>query len=145
MSLRDQFFHVGDVIVSVFGMLAILSVIYLAAQQSRGRDAQGVVALEEYDTTLPVACTSQSMGLVVRCEDTLLLRHVPSTGRLVEGRIYVYATNRTRSVVHRYVTCESNCTRLVMKGDNNRHAEKINRSQVQWEVVGAYYATGTQD
>ena len=59
---------------------------------------------------------------------------------LTPGHIYIYRTGNGR-VVHRYVACEGNCQTIIMKGDNNRIAEKINRTDIIYEVTGVYYDT----
>ena len=80
------------------------------------------------------------MGLVLRCNDTILLREVNYKAHLQPGHIYYYRTGN-QSVIHRYLTCQDDdCKLVIMKGDNNRIPDPaIPRSAIKYEVVGAYY------
>lgn len=132
--------RIADVFILTFGFAAMIAVLYLALQELTGHDARGAIALEEYDATAPVVCGSRSMGLVLRCNDTLLLREVNPKDRLREGHIYTYHFEN-RSIVHRYLTSTDNGTTVLMKGDNNRVPERIPRTAITYEVIGAYYDT----
>lgn len=136
----DYCTRITEFLVTFLGLAAIIGIIYLAAGQLRGHDPQGALALEQYDATTLVACKSMSMGLVVRCNDTLLLRTVTPEQSLRPGHLYIYrAGNGT--IVHRYVIA-ANTTIIIMKGDNNRAAEAVNRTDIKYEVVGTYYDRG---
>ena len=89
-------------------------------------------------------CGTDSMGLVMKCSDTLRLSVIGQNEILTLGDIYIYNTtnssNENHPIVHRYVACANDdCSKLVFKGDNNYYAEIINRSQVAYKVIGIDY------
>jgi len=79
-------------------------------------------------TTPQPTLRSNSMGLVLRCNDTLLLRTVTPEQHLHPGHIYIYTAGNP-TVVHRYVISKNN-TSIIMKGDKNQVAEAINRTNI---------------
>ena len=138
--LREVCLRITDFTVTFLGLAAIIGILYLALGQAAGHDARGAVALQEYDAVAPVQCGSRSISLVVRCNDQLLLREVSQHQNLTSGHIYIYRAGNG-IIVHRYVACEDHCRTIIMKGDNNRIAEKVNRTSIAYEVIGAYYDT----
>lgn len=91
--------------------------------------------------TTRVSCNSDSMGLVVGCNDQLIMEEA-TEDNMQEGSIYVFESpNNNGTVVHRLVKdCRQSCTGLIFKGDNNYIADKvINQSDVLYKVEGVNY------
>lgn len=97
--------------------------------------------MQKYDKIDKVACTSDSMGLTIDCEDRLYSQKVAKNHIFKIGSIYIYRENENKSTVHRLVGCiDNDCTQLIFKGDNNRVADPIiNRNDVLYEVVMVEY------
>lgn len=88
-----------------------------------------------YDVIGVVGCKTNSMGLVLECNDKLYGDYVDEDTVLVPGSIYVYKVNDTSRVVHRLILClDENCTRAVFRGDNNGVGEVVNRSHILYDV-----------
>ena len=121
------------------GLCSCIGLAYLGFVGLLGGSPQGVVALSEYDAVSTVLCGSKSMGLVVGCNDRVLLREIPVGSNLTEGRIYTY-DGSGESVIHRYLGCQdAACHLLIFHGDANPVAEIVHRDNVTYEVVGVYY------
>ena len=88
-----------------------------------------------------ITCDSQSMGLLLDCEDTVFSRILDDEEKLKEGKIYKYRNTKGYYIIHRLVKClDENCETLVFKGDNNFIADNIiQRSEVEHEVVQIRY------
>ena len=84
-----------------------------------------------------IECTSQSMGLLFNCRDTIYSRLLDENSTLTEGKIYKYQNEKGYLIVHRLVKClDETCQKLIFKGDNNYIADKIiDRNSVVEEVV----------
>lgn len=88
---------------------------------------------EEWTT---VGCNSDSMGLVLNCNDKLDLEKF--TGDIELGEIYIYR-KPNKTVVHRAAFCIENCSMVVFRGDNNPKGEIVNRSDIIYRVIGVEY------
>jgi len=95
--------------------------------------------IESYDHITFINCSSDSMGLMYRCNDLVKLKDYEGEP-LIEGDVYVYQMGNT-SVIHRLVKCvDSDCNLSVFKGDNNAGGEFVNKSDIIYSVTGvAYY------
>ena len=84
-------------------------------------------------TTARTKCNSNSMGLMMDCNDKLYIQKVKPNEQLKIGQVYIYPHWKDNiSVIHRLVACQNeNCTKLIFKGDQNSRADPvINRSQI---------------
>ena len=84
-----------------------------------------------------IECTSQSMGLLFSCRDTIYSKLLNENSTLTEGKIYKYMNEKGYLIVHRLVKClDETCQKLIFKGDNNYVADKIiDRNSVVEEVI----------
>lgn len=95
--------------------------------------------LAKYDYHNSVSCESDSMGLTLDCNDEAYGNIVQKRDRLIVGDIYVYRRENT-SIIHRLVRClDKDCNVSVFKGDNNKVAEFVNRSQIRYHIVRVNY------
>jgi len=85
-----------------------------------------------------VACSSNSMGQVIDCDD---LVYIEPVGKLKLGDIYVYYNeDKNSNVTHRLVYClDKDCNQTIFKGDNNKVAELVNKSQILGRVKEVKY------
>ena len=91
------------------------------------------------DWVSEVGCSSNSMGLTMRCGDTLFMNKVQSDEKLYIGRVYVYE-KINKTIVHRLVACiDVDCNLTLFKGDNNPVAEFVNKSNITYQVVKVAY------
>ncbi len=88
-----------------------------------------------------VSCGSDSMGLVLDCNDIIYSKLVTDKTILREGRIYSYRKNSTANVVHRLILdCNDGCFGYIFKGDNNHRADDVvDRKQIIKEVYQTRY------
>ena len=89
-----------------------------------------------YDTTLKFDY-GLSMAPTIFAGNTLMVKEYRSQ-ELKEGQILCYQKKGMESMAcHRILTIYPD--RLIVKGDNNRYAESINRSDILAMVVGVKY------
>lgn len=98
------------------------------------------IELSTFDKYLTMGCnSSDSMGLVINCNDRLYLTNVSRYPNLQIGSIYIYRSGNI-TIVHRLVKCvDKDCNVTIFKGDNNPVAEFINKSQILYKVEMVYY------
>ena len=84
-----------------------------------------------------IECTSQSMGLLFSCRDTIYSKLLDKNITLTEGKIYKYWNENGYLVAHRLVKClDETCQKLIFKGDSNYIADEIiDRNSVVEEIV----------
>lgn len=82
---------------------------------------------------------SNSMLPVIYPDTELMLREVNVSERLICGHIYIYRKPENYTVVHRFIYEAFNGS-IYFKGDNNNVFDApINRSQIEYEVIGINY------
>jgi len=98
------------------------------------------MTLDDFERTR-VQCGSDSMGLIMGCNDVLLLEEYDpeTTPRL--GKMYVFEDEEEEWIVHRLVACMSpSCNTVIFKGDANEYADKpVHRKNIKYEVRGVVY------
>lgn len=128
----------------LFSMICCLSIMLSAALYS---DSKTITRLEEISMTnadlkTTVKCISDSMGLVIRCGDTIYLSEfrVLNGDKLRAGDLYVFESPYTENdtTLHRLVWF--NDSHALFKGDNNKIADPMIEIQnVKYKVVGVEY------
>lgn len=99
-----------------------------------------IVEMQEIDGITNIACSSDSMGLLMNCGDRLYYKDLKTNDELVDGEIYIFKSpyvNGT-TAVHRLIW--HNESHAIFKGDNNLVADPlIHRSDVLKIIVGIKY------
>ena len=124
----------------------VLSIVLLL---DYGKDPM-VVNTSKYDVVSVIGCQTDSMGLVMGCNDTLYLKKLNEEDVLVPGTIYVYNATKSQTV-HRLVECikieestiinDKHCNNtLIFRGDNNAKGELVSRKDVLYRVESIVYA-----
>jgi len=101
---------------------------------------QARAGLQNIHSISYVACSSDSMGLTLRCRDKLLLELVKKNDILVDGKIYIFKSPYAEgTTVHRLIA--NNETHALFKGDNNAIADPwVAREDIYYKVVGVTYS-----
>jgi hypothetical protein len=95
--------------------------------------------LSKIDYVHKVACGSDSMGLTLNCGDKVYSRILENEEKLEIGSIYIYRSSN-HTIIHRLVKClDEECSMTIFKGDNNRVAEIVNRSEILYKVIKIEY------
>jgi hypothetical protein len=124
---KSRFWAWAFIIIGLFSMILTISGIAVIEAVSPTE--------REYSST--VKCGSDSMGLIFGCDNKVTGEYVNEGDGLVLGDIYVYQDD-TEPVIHRLVYINNDGS-LIMKGDNNYIAEKIDREQIISHVTRIEY------
>lgn len=99
------------------------------------------VTVEASDISRP---EGKSMRPTIFSGNTLIMKEYTG-GTISEGEILRYSTENGY-VIHRVQASYLDTGGyLLMKGDNNEHSSRINRSQITHRVTGVLYTTGNQE
>lgn len=98
-----------------------------------------VQTLVEQEEIFRINCSSDSMGLILNCNDKVTTKKIGDE-KLSPGKIYIYKNEKNQNVIHRLVFCvDIDCNVSVFKGDNNLVGEQVLRENITHEVKEIKY------
>jgi len=122
--------------------IGIIIIIFTIGIKKPNINQELIIDGNTIDAILKVNCSSNSMGLGIRCNDRVYSNKVNNDDELFEGNIYAFKNSDNNTVVHRLVKdCTNGCYGYIFKGDNNLVADKvINKSDIKYKIISVKYS-----
>ena len=121
--------------VMLWGLMVLLVVVYLFTNSSEIADGSEI----HTETITSVQCGSDSMGLIINCNDKIVVEDMGVNEVLKEGAIYIYDSGNY-TAIHRLIKClDDDCNVSVFKGDNNYIGEIVNKTQITKRLIAIRY------